>query len=308
MVLMKRITKRIYLYGEMVMFSHTLFSLPFALITMFIAANGLPEIKIIIYGLIALVGARTGANAFNRYADRLIDAKNPRTESRHISSGQIKSMESILVTILSYLVYFYAASQINEICFYLSPIPILFFTIYPYTKRFTSYCHLFLGIACAFAVLGAWMAVTNELFFITFNSKTIPIAFVDINIIPIILFVAVALWNAGFDTIYGTQDITFDRENKIYSIPAKFGLEKALLIAKIFHLLMILLLLSLVFVVPQLSLIYLIGIFISSILLLFEHKIVNPHNSILMKLASYKLNQLISISIFTFTCLDIFLF
>lgn len=308
MVLMKKIVKRIYLYGEMVMFSHTLFSLPFALITMFIAANGLPETNIIIYGLIALVGARTGANAFNRYADRLIDARNPRTASRHIPSGQLKSVESIFVTLLSYTVYFYAAYQINELCFYLSPIPILLFTLYPYTKRFTYFCHLILGISCAFAVLGAWMAVTNELFFITFNQSTNRISLTSINMIPIILFIAVALWNAGFDTIYGTQDIEFDRENNIFSIPAKFGLKKALIIAKLFHLSMIILLISLFIIVPELSYIYLIGIFISSLLFLFEHKIVKPHNSVLMKLASYKLNQLISISIFTFTCLDIFFF
>jgi len=307
MDLMKKLIKRIVLYGEMVMFSHTLFSLPFALITMFIAAHGLPDTDIIIYGIIALVGARTGANAYNRYADRMIDAKNPRTANRHIPSGKLKSIEPILITVFSYAIYLYAAYQINLLCFYLSPIPILFFTIYPYTKRFTYFCHLILGIACAFAVIGAWMAVTNELFEISINPSTNLISF-QMNIIPILLFTAVALWNAGFDTIYGTQDIQFDKENQIHSIPAKFGLKKGLLIAKLFHLTMILLLTSLFFIVSELSYFYLIGIFISSLLFLLEHKIVKPQNPILMKFASYKLNQLISLSIFTFTCLDIFLY
>jgi len=301
MVLVKKTYKKIILYGEMVMFSHTLFSLPFALITMFIAAKGLPSRDIIIYGIIALIGARTGANAFNRYADRFIDAKNPRTATRHIPTGKLKSIEAVLVTLISYVVYFYAAYQINDLAFRLAIIPIIFFTIYPYTKRFTNYCHIVLGIACAFAVLGAWIAVKGVIFYPTLNQT------IKMNIIPIILFVAVALWNAGFDTIYGTQDIQFDRDNNIYSIPAKFGLKKALLIAKAFHVIMIIMLISLVYFVDALSYMYLIGILISMILFLFEHRIVKPHNPILMKIASYKLNQLISISIFTFTCIDIFL-
>lgn len=307
MALVKKMFKKIVLYGEMVMFSHTLFSLPFALITMFIAANGLPKLSIIIYGMIALVGARTGANAFNRYADRIIDAKNPRTATRHIPKGKLKSTEALLVTLVSYVVYFYAAYQINDLAFQLAIIPLIFFTIYPYTKRFTYLCHLFLGLSCAFAVLGAWIAVKNELFFISFNPTTNMINF-SMNIVPIILFIAVALWNTGFDTIYGTQDIEFDRENKIYSIPARFGLKKGLLIAKSFHFIMIVLLISLVYFLEQLSYIYLIGIGISIILFLYEHRIVKPHNPLLMKMASYKLNQIISISIFTFTCLDIFVF
>ncbi len=305
MDLIKKPIKKIYMYGEMVMFSHTLFSLPFALITMFIAAKGLPNTNIIIYGLIALIGARTGANSFNRYADRLIDAKNPRTATRHIPLGKLKGSEAVIITIISYIVYFYAAYHINYLCFYLSPIPIIFFTIYPYTKRFTAFCHLILGIACAFAVLGAWMAVTNELFILSYNQTTHIIMF-KMNIIPIILFIAVALWNAGFDTIYGTQDIKFDQENHIYSIPAKFGLKNGLIIAKLFHLAMIILLTSLFFIVKELSFIYLIGIFLSSLLFLFEHKIVKPNNPFMMKIASYKLNQIISLTIFTFTCIDIF--
>ncbi len=288
------------------MFSHTLFSLPFALITMFIAANGLPNQTILLFGLIALIGARTGANAFNRYADRLIDAKNPRTKTRHLPTGKLKSIEPLLITLISYSVYIYAAYHINELCFFLSPIPIIIFTLYPYTKRFTSLCHLILGIACAFAVLGAWMAVRNELLFITIENNQLK--FIQINYIPVILFIAVALWNAGFDTIYGTQDIEFDRKHNIHSIPAKFGFKNGLTIAKLFHFTMILLLMTLYFIVPEFSFVYLIGIAISSLLFLLEHKIVKPHNPILMKLASYKLNQLISLSIFTFAFLDLFVF
>jgi 4-hydroxybenzoate polyprenyltransferase len=293
------------MYGEMVMFSHTLFSLPFALLTMLIAANGLPILSILVWAVIALIGARTGANAFNRFIDRFIDAKNPRTASRHIPSGKLKSYEALIITIISYVVYFYAAYHINDLCFYLSPIPIIFFTLYPYTKRFTYFCHIILGIACAFAVFGAWMAVKNEILFINFNQEQILMPLNRINIIPLIIFIAVALWNAGFDTIYGTQDIEHDQNNKIFSIPAKFGLKKALIIAKIFHFTMIILLFSLIFV-TNLSYFYITGLMISSMLFLIEHKIVKPNNTIIMKLASYKLNQIISLTIFTFSCIDIF--
>lgn len=287
------------------MFSHTLFSLPFALMTMFIASNGLPKTNIILYSLLALVAARTGANAFNRYADRYIDAINPRTANRHIPSGRLKNFDALLVTIISYLIYFFAAYNINTLCFYFSIFPIIIFTIYPYTKRYTYLCHLILGVACSLAVLGAWMAVKGELFFLYFNEQTKTLDFISLNIIPIIIFIAVALWNAGFDTIYGTQDIEFDRKNNIYSIPAKFGFKKALIIARIFHFIMILLLSSLV-LFTNLSYIYLLGLLFSSLFLLLEHKIVRPNNPFLMKLASYKLNQIISLTIFVFSAINIF--
>jgi 4-hydroxybenzoate polyprenyltransferase len=306
MALIQKITKRIVLYGEMVMFSHTLFSLPFALITLFLAANGIPEWRILFYSLVALIGGRTGANAFNRYADRKIDQANPRTANRHIPKGLLKATEAMFVTTVSYAVYFFAAYQINEICFYFSIIPVILFTIYPYTKRFTYLCHLFLGFCCAVAVLGAWMAVRNELFFLSFNENKLIINFKDMNYIPVLLFIAVMLWNAGFDIIYGTQDIKHDQAHSIHSIPAKFGLNKALWIARGFHFIMIVLLLALI-LISQLSFVYGIGILIVSGIFLIEHRIVTPHNPIMMKLASYKLNQVISMTILGFTLIDLFL-
>lgn len=306
MVLIQKISKRFYLYGEMVMFSHTLFSLPFALMTLFLASNGFPKANLIFYSLLALIGARTGANAFNRLADRTIDEENPRTKSRHLPQGILKSSEAFGVTLISYLVYFYAAYQINEICFYFSWIPIILFTIYPYTKRFTYLCHLFLGFCCGLAVLGSWMAVKNELLFLVINNGRLIINFHDMNYIPLILFIAVMLWNAGFDIIYGTQDIEHDQSHHIFSIPARFGLKKALLIAKVFHLMMIILLISLIFI-TDLSYVYLIGVGISSIIFLFEHNIVTPHNPLLMKFASYRLNQLISLTLLLFFIIDLFI-
>ncbi len=288
------------------MFSHTLFSLPFALITLFLAAKGLPSLSVMMYSLLALVAARTGANAFNRYADRFIDKENPRTSNRHIPKGILKASEALFITLISYGVYFYAAYQINEICFYFSIIPILFFTLYPYTKRFTSLCHLFLGFACALAVFGAWMAVRNELLFLFIKDGKLIINFHKINIIPIILFVAVMLWNAGFDIIYGTQDIEHDKTHRIFSIPAKLGLKNALLVAKGFHFVMIILLMSLVYF-SELSYTYLTGVVIISLIFLIEHRIIKPSNPIIMKLASYKLNQIISMTLLLFSIIDIFI-
>ena len=276
-------------YGELVMFSHTIFSLPFALISMFIAAGGLPSTNLIILILIALVSGRTGANAVNRLIDKEIDERNPRTKGRHMPSGIVKPIEVIILTSICYIIFVIAAYFINPVCFYLSPIALFLFTLYSYTKRFTWACHIVLGITVAGAPVGAWLAVRGS-----------------IDIIPLIIAGVVALWVSGFDILYGTQDIDFDRENKIYSIPSYFGLEKSLLIAKSFHGLMLIFLLILnIFV--NFGIMYNIGIGLSSILLYIEHNNVNPNSIKIMKHVSYSINQIISLIIFTFTTIDIFL-
>lgn len=277
---------RIKAYGELVMFSHTLFSLPFALIGMIWAAQGLPTKETIFWILIALIGARNGANALNRLVDKDIDKINPRTASRHIPRGIVKSYEAWGITIFCFSIFILAAYKLNPLCFKLTPIALFLFIIYSYTKRFTWACHIVLGIACAGAPVGAWLAVTGQF--------ALP---------PFILGAVVAFWVAGFDIIYGTQDIEFDRENGLFSIPARFGLNGALFIAKALHFIMILLLIALFFIMDM-GFIYLIGISISGVLLAVEHHIVSPKNESKMKIASYKINQIISPLILLFTVLD----
>ncbi|GAA0736219.1 UbiA-like polyprenyltransferase [Clostridium oceanicum] len=283
------VLNKIKLYGELVMFSHTLFSLPFAIIAMIWAANGLPKFDTIFWILIALAGARNGANALNRWVDKDIDKKNPRTANRHMPRGLVNSYEVWLIVIFCFSIFLFASYKLNPLCFKLTPIALFLFFIYSYTKRFTWICHVVLGIACAGAPVGAWFAVTGEF-----------------NYIPFVLGAVVALWVAGFDIIYGTQDIKFDRENGLFSIPVAFGLKNALIIAAIFHFVMIVLLIALYYIL-NLTWIYLIGIIISGGLLIIEHYIVSPSNEKKMKLASYNINQIISLIILVFTVSDIFL-
>lgn len=276
-------------YGELVMFSHTIFSLPFALISMFIAAGGLPESSVFIWIMVALFAGRNGANALNRWVDRDIDKKNPRTASRHLPSGKVKEYEVLGITFVCYALFVFAAYKLNFVCFVLSPVALILFSIYSYTKRFTWACHIVLGITVAGAPVGAWLAVDPSF-----------------NLIPFVIAAVVAFWVAGFDILYGTQDIEFDRKNKVYSIPMYFGLENALRIAKAFHGLMIFILLCLGMYL-KFNKIYFIGIFISGVLLIIEHYNVNPKNEKIMKKVSYSINQVISIIIFIFTTASLFL-
>ena len=191
--------------------------------------------------------------------------------------------------ILCFLIFIIAAYELNPLCFILSPIALFLFIIYSYTKRFTWICHIVLGITCGGAPVGAWLAVTGKF-----------------ALAPIILGAVVTLWVAGFDIIYATQDIEFDRKSGLFSIPAKFGLKGALYISTLFHFIMILLLISLYFIMHR-GYIYLFGIFISAILFALEHYIVSPSNEKKMKIASYNINQVVSVLIFIFTALDVFI-
>ena len=280
---------RLKKYSEMVMFSHTLFSLPFAVMSVLWANNGLPDIKTFFWILIALFAARNGANAANRIIDSEIDRKNPRTSKRHIPTGIIKRKEAIFVTSILFLVFEGAAYMINPLCFYLSPFALFIFLFYSYTKRFTWLSHLVLGIACGGAPVGGWIAITGKL-----------------SLTPFIIGAAVAFWIAGFDIIYGTQDIEFDRKENLFSIPARFGFKNALRIAAIFHVLSIVILFSLSLFIPT-GFIYHIGILICSILLLIEHRIVQPSQRGIMNWASYHINQIISMVFFVFSLTDFIL-
>lgn len=277
-------------YSDLVMFSHTLFSLPFALISMFLAAKGLPDNLTLFWILVALVAGRNGANALNRYVDRHFDAKNPRTAGRHIPSGKVTGKETLILTAICYALFVLAASQLNTLCLILSPVGLALFTLYSFTKRFTWLCHLVLGATCAGAPVGAWFAVTGSFAITPFYIGTI-----------------VALWVAGFDIIYGTQDIDFDRKEGLYSIPAAFGLQGALWIARSFHLLMWLLLIGLA-LFTQLSTVYMAGVLVSGLLLCVEHGLVDPKHRLKMNFASYHINQVISTLLVTVAALDIFLF
>ncbi|OWR27771.1 4-hydroxybenzoate octaprenyltransferase [Saccharibacillus sp. O23] len=276
-------------FGSLVMFSHTLFSLPFAIISIVWAAGGIPSARVIVWSLIALVAARNGANAFNRLADREFDAANPRTAHRHLPQKQLGIREVWIFVIANYAIFVAAAGMLNTLCLILSPVAIFLISSYSYTKRFTWLSHLYLGFTIASAPIGAWFAVTGSFAFT-----------------PFVLGTIVMLWIGGFDILYGTQDIDFDRKQGLYSIPSAFGLKPALYISRFLHAVMVGLLLFL-FVFRDLGWIYLVGIVLAAFLLMLEHGIVKPHNRRLMKIASYNLNQVVSMLILSFTMLDFFL-
>lgn len=286
---MGSISQKIKTYGELVMFSHTLFSLPFAMIALLIAADGLPEVRVLFWIMVCLFAGRNGANALNRLVDQKFDAMNPRTRSRHMPRGIVKPFEVLLITGLCYVLFVFGAYQINTLCFLLSPIALVLFTLYSFTKRFTWLCHVVLGITCAGAPVGAWIAVTESF-----------------GWVPFLLGAVVTLWVAGFDIIYGTQDIDFDRQTGLFSIPARFGLNGALLIARLFHLTM-LVLLVLVGVLSSLGVFYYIGVAISAALLLIEHGIIDPGHRVKMNIAAYHINQMISMILLAATALDLYL-
>lgn len=277
MILNKAI-KKAHDYGILVMFSHTVFSLSFALISMLLASNGLPSPNKVFWILVAFMGARTGANAINRVIDAEIDGKNSRTAMRQLPQNLLQKKEVIVFSAVCFLIMLIAAYMLNPLCLLLSPIALFLMIIYSYTKRFTWACHLVLGITSAAAPVGAWLAVTGKL-----------------SWLPLLMGAANTLWVAGFDIIYGSQDYDFDTTNGIHSIPARFGVKNALRIAAFFHVITLILLFIVGALSIKLGVLYFIGLSVISILFITEHRIVSPDNLSNVKVASYSINQLISI-------------
>ncbi|HHY81397.1 MAG TPA: UbiA family prenyltransferase [Clostridiales bacterium] len=285
-----KIINKLKEYGKLVMFSHTIFSFSFALLSMVIAANGLPRTTKLIWIVICFLGARTGANAINRVIDAEIDARNPRTAHRQIPKGEIKKSEVILLTAVCFLIMLFGAYKLNWICLALSPVALFLLITYSYTKRFTSLCHLYLGVTCACAPVGAWLAVTGKL-----------------SLVPLVMGIANTLWVAGFDIIYGSQDYEFDKANGLHSIPERFGVQNALRIAMSFHIITLLCLLLIGIIVPQLGVIYYIGLVVIAGLFVVEYSMVSPENLTNVNIASYSVNQIVSIVLLVFGLLDAFI-
>ena len=202
---------------EFIKFSHTIFALPFALISMLVAARGWPEWHIFFWILVCMVAGRTSAMCFNRLVDWNIDQENPRTGNRHRLINKVGAQILMMVSTAALVL---GSMQLNTLCVLLSPLAIVLITFYSITKRFTAYSHLFLGLALSVAPMGAWAAVTGELW----------------SLEPYVLALSVLLWVGGFDIIYATMDIAFDKAKGLHSIPARYGVEGALRISRGFHL------------------------------------------------------------------------
>ncbi len=278
---------------DMIRFEHTVFALPFAYLGMVLAWGSWQNANWwdFIWITIAMAAARTAAMAFNRYIDRKLDIGNPRTANRPIQSGAIDARSVLVSAIAASAVLAFAAWMLDPLAFILFPGALLFLVGYSYTKRYTWFCHYILGFTDGLAPIGAWVAVTGSLF----AASDLP---------AWLLLVAVTMWIGGFDVIYACQDVKFDRENGLYSIPARFGIGRGLLVAKFSHAVTVLVLIALG-VFTGLSWPYWIGLLIMAALLVYEHRLVSPDDLSKLNVAFFNINGYISFTLFVATTLAV---
>ncbi len=275
-------------YGRMIKFSHTIFALPFALSSVVFSSlfyDVTPEK--LFWILIAMISARSSAMGFNRVVDKDFDALNPRTKNRELPTGKISTVEAVAFIIIFSTIFVYSAYKLNPLCFYLSPVALAVIFFYSFTKRFTWFSHLFLGISLGLAPVGAWLAIAGKF-----------------DLPPIVLGFGVLTWIGASDIIYACQDYEFDIKHGLYSIPQKFGIEKALKISSAIHFLTFLSFVALKFLL-NLGTIYTIGLSLIGILLFYQHRIVSPNDLSRVNFAFNNINSLVSTSYFVFSALEV---
>ena len=271
----------------MIKWEHSIFALPFALCGAMLAAGGLPAWHQILWIIAAMVSARSAAMAFNRLADASIDAANPRTAIRALPAGLLSSSFVTTFVLISCGVFVLAASQLNRLTLWLSPVALAVVLAYSYSKRFTRFSHLFLGFALGIAPAAAWIAVRGSL---------------DPRIL--LLTAAVTFWVGGFDVIYACQDFEFDRNYGLHSLPRHLGIRSALWIARLFHMFMLALLISLIFVFG-LGKLAVAGVIAVALLLAYEHSLVRHDDLSKLNAAFFTMNGVISVVFFVFVAADL---
>ncbi|HXT25344.1 MAG TPA: UbiA-like polyprenyltransferase [Candidatus Eisenbacteria bacterium] len=271
---------------EMIKFEHSVFALPFALTGALLAArftsHGWPTWKQLLWIVVAMVSARSAAMTINRIADLRYDKANPRTAQRALATGALSTGFAWLFTLAAIAVFLAAAWQLNPVAFKLAPVALSILFFYSFTKRFTSWSHLFLGFALGISPAAAWIAITGHL---------------DLRML--ILCAAVTLWVGGFDVLYACQDVDFDTKTGLFSVPKRFGIANALLIARLMHLGVIALLswLAFSFALPWPAW---LGIIVVAGLLAYEHSLVQPNDLSRLDAAFFTMNGYISISFLFF--------
>jgi 4-hydroxybenzoate polyprenyltransferase len=277
--------KKITILLEMIKFKLTIFAMPFAFMGAFLAGRGVPDALTFLWVVLAMVGARTCAMGFNRIVDAKFDGANSRTAERAIPSGAVSSLEAWTLVITAGLLFFYAAWSLNPLTLQLAPFALSLTLFYSLTKRFTSFCHLILGVALAFSPLGGWVAVQGSL-----------------TGYPWWLSAGVLFWVAGFDTVYACLDADFDRKAGLHSMPARLGQRNAFRLAAVFHGIAFCLF-ALTGVQAGLNLVYYIGVLLTAGLLFYQHKIVNPDDLSKIKGSFFSMNGIISLALFGATWL-----
>jgi 4-hydroxybenzoate polyprenyltransferase len=276
-------------YLSLVTFSHTIFAMPFAFIGFFLAITTTDhpfQWQKLVLMVVCMVFARNSAMAFNRYLDKDIDAKNPRTQKRDIPSGRISPASALTFTLINCLLFIAATWFINPLCFFLSPVALLVVLGYSATKRFTALCHLVLGLGLSLAPIGAYLVVTG-LFALT----------------PLFFSFAVLCWVSGFDIIYALQDEDFDRVENLHSIPAYLGKVQALRLSTVLHILSALFVIMPVFFTHVGFLCY-AGIVFFCVMLIYQHLLVKPNDLSRVNFAFMTTNGIASVVFAAFFLLD----
>lgn len=274
---------------EMIKWEHSIFALPFALTGAMLAAGGIPRPSQVFWIIVCMVTARSAAMAFNRWADAALDAANPRTASRAIPAGVLSRSFVAGFTCVMAAIFVLAAGQLNRLTLLLSPVALAIVLAYSYTKRFTRWSHLVLGLSLGIAPAAAWIAVRGTL---------------DPRVL--ILTLAVMFWVGGFDLLYACQDADHDRATGLFSVPSAYGIGTAFWLARILHLSMLALLVWLVHVF-SLGHYALIGVVAVAALLLYEHLIVSPRDLSRLNAAFFTMNGVISVVFFIFVAADLLL-
>ncbi len=275
--------ERALTFGRMIKFSHSVFALPFALTSLVLASSAGLRWQQLAWVLVAMVGARSAAMGFNRLADHELDARNPRTALRELPRGVLTRGQVWSFVLVSAAALVLAAGMLNRLCLYLSPVALLIVLGYSYTKRFTPLAHLVLGLSLGIAPVGAWLAIRGA-----FAPE------------PIVLALAVVTWVAGFDVIYACQDVDFDRREGLQSIPARLGVARALVLARLLHVATVALLAGL-YVVTALHPLYLAGVAGVAALLAYEHSLVHADDLSRVNAAFFTVNGWVGVFYFAAT-------
>jgi len=283
---LRRVWRRVQIVLEAIKFEHTIFALPFALMGLVYAAEGVPDARTLGWILVAMVGARTAAMAFNRIVDRTIDALNPRTRQRALPAGLLTVRQMATLMAGAIVAFVYAAWQLNWLCFWLSPVALAIILGYSYSKRFTPLSHYWLGLSLGIAPSASWIAVRGTL-----------------ELPPILLTLAVALWVAGFDILYSLQDYEFDKQYGLRSLPETLGKAQAIAVSRLSHLLCIGLF-ALAGYTLQVGWLYYVGVAFAALMLAYEQSLVKPDDLSKLDLAFFTMNGYVSIGLFLFSLLE----
>lgn len=268
----------VQVYGGMIKFSHSIFALPFALSAVVLASRTHPlTVWAFLWIIVAMVAARSAAMGFNRLVDADIDKKNPRTEMREIPAGRLSKLSAVKFIALSGGIFIFASAMLGQLCLYLSFPVLLLLLFYSYTKRFTWLCHIYLGFVISLAPAGAWVALTNSLSW--------PIVFLSLALMTNI---------GGFDILYACQDVDFDSEEKLFSIPSEMGVEKALRISTVLHIITFGFF-TIFFFAFGMNSFYAMTLLLIGGLLVVEHKLVKPDDLSNVNIAFFHINSVISV-------------